>query len=389
MYDVAIIGGGIIGASAAAFLAEAGASAVLFEQSQIAAAASGRNSGVLQHPYDPVLARLHAESLELYRQLAADDGQFNVGEAPAGVLLVSRGEEAVHETARRLALATPELRPLPIPAGRLRRLEPTLAEDVAGCILQTGYPVVPAAATLAFARRATRAGAQLRVNAGAARPIVADGRAIGVVTEAGEQVRAGSVLVAAGPWTPPLVPGWDERPPIYATWGVVVSVRLPAAPTAVLEELDIDPTGLGEGISFSLVTAGGVSSVGSTFLAERPEPEQLRGRLIARASTFVPAIAEAVDEGVRLCARPVSFDGRPLIGPVRGVDGLFVCAGHGPWGMSTGPASARLVSSLILDRNNDVLAPAALAATRFSASAEAGRELSSAAALPSRRGRAG
>ena len=58
--DVAIIGGGIVGCAAAALMAEAGARVELFERDEVAAAASGRNSGVVQHPFDRVLAGLHS-----------------------------------------------------------------------------------------------------------------------------------------------------------------------------------------------------------------------------------------------------------------------------------------------------------------------------------------
>jgi glycine/D-amino acid oxidase-like deaminating enzyme len=60
-------------------------------------------------------------------------------------------------------------------------------------------------------------------------------------------------------------------------------------------------------------------------------------------------VVEAEIVGRRMCARPQSVDGRPFIGPVAGVDGLFVCAGHGPWGISTGPASAAIAARAILD----------------------------------------
>jgi glycine/D-amino acid oxidase-like deaminating enzyme len=53
--------------------------------------------------------------------------------------------------------------------------------------------------------------------------------------------------------------------------------------------------------------------------------------------------------GRRVCARPQSLDGRPFIGAVGGTDGLFVCAGHGPWGISTGPASAAIAARAVLD----------------------------------------
>ena len=47
---------------------------VLLERTEIAAGASGRNSGVVQHPFDPVLVDLHLETLALYRELAAVEG---------------------------------------------------------------------------------------------------------------------------------------------------------------------------------------------------------------------------------------------------------------------------------------------------------------------------
>ena len=52
----------------------------------------------------------------------------------------------------------------------------------------------------------------------------------------------------------------------------------------------------------------------------------------------------------RVCARPASLDGRPLVGRVPGTDHLWIAAGHGPWGISTGPASGRLVADLVAGR---------------------------------------
>ena len=48
MTDIAIVGGGIVGVAAAAFLAEAGAEVTLAEQTEIGAGASGRNSGAVR-----------------------------------------------------------------------------------------------------------------------------------------------------------------------------------------------------------------------------------------------------------------------------------------------------------------------------------------------------
>ena len=61
--------------------------------------------------------------------------------------------------------------------------------------------------------------------------------------------------------------------------------------------------------------------------------------------------------------RPLSVDGRPLLGPVGDTDGLFIAAGHGPWGVSLGPQSARLVTDAVLGRPVEI--PAALQALRL------------------------
>jgi D-amino-acid dehydrogenase len=345
--DVCVIGGGIIGASAACFLAEAGASVVLIERSRLAAAASGRNSGSVQHPFDPPLARLHAITVGLYRELAAQDAQFTLPAEPAGVLLVSDVEDALERAADSIARRAPELKPRFLPPSEAERLEPALASGLAGCLLETGYPIAPASATLAFARRAERAGARI-LTGETALPELANERVAGVQLSSGAAVACDQLLVAAGPWTPALVPGWASEPPIRSVWGVVVNVRLETPPLRLLEELGIDEPGAIVPSLFSLITTGGTSSVGSTFLDYEPAADALAPVVLERAIEFVPSLRGARPESVRACARPASFDGRPMVGRLPGVEGMFICAGHGPWGISAGPASAQMVSHEIL-----------------------------------------
>jgi glycine/D-amino acid oxidase-like deaminating enzyme len=345
--DVAVIGGGVIGTSAAAYLAEAGRSVLLFERAEIASGASGRNSGAIQHPFDPPFATLHHESLALYTELSDQIDGFALPPLPRGLLLLSLDPEAVAAAADAIGASTPELQPAVIEDSALAQLEPKLAAGLWACRLETGYPVAPAAATWAFARRAERGGAKL-ITGTAAVPLIEAGRVVGVRAGA-HTVLCDQVLVAAGPWTPTLIPGWSANPPIRPTWGVVIGTSLAEPPLHVLEELGIDrPRRAGPEVLFSLVTAGAVSSIGSTFLADEPDASSLSTELLSRGARFVPALAAARAESVRACARPVSFDGRPIIGPLPGVEGLFVCAGHGPWGISTGPASAQLVARQML-----------------------------------------
>ena len=329
--DVAVVGGGIVGCALAAFLAEGGADVTLYERSGIAAGASGRNSGIVQHPMDALLAPLFEETVGHYRDLA--EFGFALPAEPTGLLVLSADEALLDEELALIGDGFPELGLERLSPGEPRRLEPLVAPDLAGVRIATGYAVPPAEATHAFLRRAEAAGAKV------------------VLEPAGADAPADAVVLAAGPWTPALADPSGAWRPIEPLWGVNVEVHLPSPPRHALEEAGIDALlaeGGGEDGLFSIVTAQGVSSLGSTFLADEPDPAERAPLLRQRGSRFVPALADAAIVSVRSCARPQSADGRPLLGR-RG--DLFVAAGHGAWGISLGPASARLVADLVLGRD--------------------------------------
>jgi glycine/D-amino acid oxidase-like deaminating enzyme len=317
--DVAVIGGGIVGCALAAFLAEGGAEVVLYEREAIAAGASGRNSGVVQHPLDDALVGLYEESLRHYEQLEG----FELPTEPVGLLLLSDGEiEPPREPAEYLEDA--------------RAAEPGLKPGLRAYRIDTGRPVPPAAAAHAWAQRARRAGATIEI---------------------GEhyEVRAATRVIAAGPWSAELT-GLAVTP----IWGVVVDLELPDAPLHVLEEAGIDALSSADvpDVLFSAVTARGISAIGSTFLPDEPDPEALAPRILANARRFLPDLGTR--RGLRACARPQSKDGRPLLGRLD--EHTYVATGHGAWGITLGPASARLVADQILGRPAEI--PPALSATR-------------------------
>jgi glycine oxidase len=353
--DVAIIGGGIVGCAAAAFLAEAGVQVDLYERDEVGSAASGRNSGSVQHPFDPVLAELHAETVSIFRGL----DEFDLPAEPAGVLTLSDDRAVLDASAREILMGAPELDPAVLHPDEARMLEPLLAPGLWACRLETGYPVRPASATRALARRAYRAGARFHEGE-TAWPWVIGGRARGVLA-AGVRRPAGAVIVAAGPWTPEVVDTTRTWQPIVPVWGVVAEVDLPDQPRHVLEEAGVeDVAGASDGSIFSLVPGGERASLGSTFLPQTPDPEAWEGRLRRAGRRFVPSLARAEVVGLRACARPQSLDGRPLAGELE--QGLWVAAGHGPWGISTGPATARVLVDAVLGR---AAVPAPLSARRF------------------------
>jgi glycine/D-amino acid oxidase-like deaminating enzyme len=370
---IAVVGGGIVGTAVAAFVAGGGRSVRLYERAAIAAGASGRNSGVVQHPFDPVLAGLYQASLAEYRALS-DAGAFSFPAEPAGLLYVGRDERRATELAAAWGDAWPDASPSVLTGLELVALEPALAPDLVACRLAIGFPVGPAAATHAFATVAERAGVELVVGDGVALAIDRD-RVVGV-RRGGILEPAGAVVVTAGPWSPAIVDASGTWRPIRPVWGVVAAVVVEGAPRHGLEAIDIDiepgsVRDLGHGridprddlVEFSLAAGQGSSALGSTFLPAEPEPGAWVDALRRVGSTYVPAIADAPVVGVRHCARPVSRDGRPLIGRVPWLDGLWMAAGHGPWGISTGPGTARLLADALL--TGDGAIPATLAVDRL------------------------
>ena len=341
MTDVAVIGGGIAGCATAAFLAEAGAAVTLYEREAIAAGASGRNSGILQHPMDEALVALYEESLALYATLGHG---FELPTEASGVLLVSDHGEALARDFEAARARFPDLEPEWLEPGE----EPALAPGIHAYRLHTGRPIGPTAATRAWAERARAAGARFE---------------LGVEARARE-LSAGVVVVAAGPWTPTALGARPDWRPVYANWGVIAQVRLARPPRHALEQAGIEALtapGGAAGSLFSLVTTGDVSAVGSTFDPEPPDAAAAAPAVLEHAARYVPAVADARIEHTRACARPLSADGRPLLGPVS--DRVHLVTGHGAWGVTLGPASARAVARTLLGETDAI--PPELAAARF------------------------
>jgi len=358
--DVVVVGGGIVGTAAAAFLAEAGARVMLVEREGLASGASGANSGVVQHPFDPILADLYRDSLPLYRELTAASVGFDLPDEPAGMLFVSASEAAVRRLAETLGDTFPELGTEVVGGPALERLEPAVAAGLWACRVGIGYPVAAAASTYAYATLAESRGVEVRLGREAI--LVREGDLVTGVSVEARMLSAGAVLVAAGPDAPRVVDPTGRWAPIRPRWGVVVEVDLPVTPRHVLEEAEIDAAigthGSGtegsvepELVQFSLVPHPVASAVGSTFLDREPDPAAWMEQVLVGAAVFVPGVADAPIRGMRACPRPQSVDGRPLIGRVPGRRNLYICAGHGPWGISTGPGSARLIADLILGRD--------------------------------------
>lgn len=200
--DVAIIGGGIVGCSAALYLARDGVSVALFEKGRIAGEQSGRNWGwVRQQGRSPVELPMMMRSLRLWKELATTLGE-DVGFTQGGCLYLAEDSRQVLEleewleTARLHGLDTRMLS-----AHDLGEVLESDGKTWAGAMYTASDGrAEPSRAAPAIARAASRAGARI-ISQCAVRGIErAAGRVQGVVTEHGT-IKAGTVVCAGGAWT--------------------------------------------------------------------------------------------------------------------------------------------------------------------------------------------
>jgi len=372
MPDVAIVGGGVIGAACAYELSARGASVILFERDHLAAHASGRNQGLWVLPDHDGDVPMALASLDDYRGVAADAPlDVRLDDEPVGTVLAATNAREVHEAES--AIERAERHGLPVddisgPAD-IRDHEPGLTRNLAGAwLVHTGYRLDPGALTVALALAAAERGAQVRHHVhvrGLARR--AD-TVRGVVTDDG-LVEAGTTLVAAGPWSSPLLEQAGVHLPIVGArgWLVRVAPREPHLLTHLVEApgphaaLRGD-TGAAWPTAGELIAEGAPRSevgsllhpqrdgvtivIGSTrqvWLTPEPPEERIVEQLLAPAIELAPELAHARVQSSWWGLRPLTPDERPLIGAVG--DGLHVATGHGSEGVILGAGTAQLVAA--------------------------------------------
>jgi D-hydroxyproline dehydrogenase subunit beta len=374
MPDVVIVGGGIVGVSCAVELAGRGASVTLLERDGIAAGASGRNQGWFVLSSDPPCAPMSALSLQRYLELI--DGSavpVRFDREPVGHVLCTRDEGAAPLVEQRAhAWAATGVRAQELDAAELRAEEPALTEGFASAwLLEQGQRIDPAALTVAHALLARSMGAEIRRHTDVRGFTTAGERVTGVITDEGV-IAAGTVILATGPWSAPLVRPLGVDLPVTGSRGWIVELAgSPGLLHHLIEEEDEGGAGenpdanadeavptVGEFIAgghrppsvaalLHQADDGTVVCGASHHPALRAEPddEDAPRRILERSVVVAPALADTALRGIRWGIRPMSPDGRPLVGWLR--EGLLAATGHGPEGILLGGGTGVLAAALV------------------------------------------
>jgi sarcosine oxidase subunit beta len=386
--DVVVIGGGIIGAACACELAAHGLSVTLLERDELAAGASGRNTGLWVTPVDDALLPMARASLATYLDIADDAPiPFHLDPRPVGLLAVAIDEEGLrlgesaNDPYRRAGVPVEALDPAAV-----RELEPAIGPEVlGGWFVDHGHRLAPAALTVALALMAGRHGAEVRHHLPARALLETGHRVTGVVTDEGP-IPAGEVVVAAGPWSPALLDpiGWPL--PIAGARGWLVRL---VPPSELLRHLVASAgweeatgrRGVGTVVAGRFAEAGAATATllhptteGSLIAGSShqpaigPEAEDagVPAAIVRGAIRLVPALAEAEVRSAWWGIRPMTPDERPLVGRLQ--DGLLVATGHGSEGVILAVGTAGMIAAQLLGQEPP-FDPRAFDPVRFGTSA--------------------
>lgn len=354
---IAIVGGGVMGCAIAWELARRGAKVTVVERGQIGGEASWASAGIVSLPNRPEWSReridLGKMSLAMYPEWVADLESrtgVDVGYRRPGEWNIATTEEYEAVERRRAEFqAGLGYRVEEISAAAARTREPALPGS-----LRTAFFMPDVGSlqlhqlTKALAMAAAAAGVTVRSQTPVGGLEIVDGAVAGLRLADGP-LAADTVVLAAGAWTRLLGDAVGLSFPTRPVKGQLVSFTgAPLRPRGVISGHGgyVRPRPDG-----SVIVAATEEEAGFDRRITADGVEWL----IQLARTLCPVLLEGELAESWTGLRPGSDTGEPIIGPVPGVDGLWIAAGHFRTGAKEAPATGRLVAESILAGEADPL----------------------------------
>lgn len=385
-YDVAVVGGGVIGAMTALELVEQGASVIVLERgAELAWGCSAGNAGIvgashvlplatpaavrdgvrwMLRPDSPFFVRprlgvvpwltrfvasatpaqvqrstetLQAMALRsagLHEEL--DKAGLDAGYRRGGLLDVFRSHQAF-DAARAGAAAGEALGP-----DEVATVAPQLSRDLAGGIFHRDEAHCdPLRFVLAVGAWAAELGAGIRTRTEVLGVRRHGGRVNALQTTDGDLL-VDEVVLAAGVWSRRLARELDLSLPLEGGKGYHVDIEAQAGDPSFpiwLNEKRVVITPYGARVRL----AGTFELTGTDDDVDQRRVDAI----VDAANHAVPAFAPRPRLHVWRGLRPCTPDGLPIIGRVPNLENVTVATGHGMWGLQLAPLTAQLVAAIV------------------------------------------
>ena len=369
--EVVIIGGGIVGASIAYHLAEAGCAGVLVleREPHLGRGSTGKSMGGVRAQFSTEInIRQSLYALDFFARFEEATGCPG-GYRPQGYLFVATSEKhmAYLRTNYQLQVACGlESVELLSPAEVLHYMPHLRSDDILGGSFNPidGF-VDPHSVMSGFMQRATEKGVRLRKGREVT-AIIQDAQGIAGIESAGDRVATRTVVNAAGPWA--------------AQVAALAGVQLPVEPLRrMLVPTEPFPLIAHEApMTIDMATGFHFRPEGLGVLLAWNDPEETPGfktlfdpafveKILLRAVDRVPCFEALEVNPKRAWAGlyEMTPDHYPILGPVPEVSGLYLANGFSGHGVMHSPATGKVLADLILRGRTDLIDATALNLARF------------------------
>jgi D-amino-acid dehydrogenase len=394
--DVLVLGAGVVGVSAAHFLAARGRTVAVLDRAGVGSGCSYGNAGLVVPSHSvplaapgviakgmkwmfsadspfyikfrfspalfswllkfraacredvmrraiPVLRELHRASVALFDEMAGGTGGVACAYARRGLLLVYRTDEGFEDGRREArllgehGLASEEL-----DASAARARVPRLREGIRGAIhFPDDAHLDPARFVCGLAERDRARGVRFLTQTEVTGFEVAGRRVRAVRTPKGT-LSADQFVLATGSWSPGLAKELGLRVPIQPAKGYSITMDAPGWSDEVpliLMESKVGVTPMGP----RLRLAGTLELAGLDFSINERRVEAIR----RGAREYLDGLDGLPELEVWRGLRPCTPDGLPLLGRPGRYENLVLATGHAMIGLSLGPITGKLVAEIL------------------------------------------
>jgi len=346
--DVVVVGGGVMGASTAFHLAEAGVDVVLVERGDLAGGSTSRAAGGVRANFsDELNISLGLRSLELFESFEQRPGQ-GIDLHRSGYLFVLTTPEEVATFERTVALQNSlGVESRIVDVEEAVRLSPLLDPD--GVLAAAWSPrdghCAPESVVLGYASGARRHGATVRTGVEVTGIESSGGEITAVATSTGT-VTTGCVVDCAGAWSPQIAAYVDVELPVTPYRRELLVTEAMPEPIDMAFTIEYGTSLYWHREGRGILTGFSDKSISAGFGLER-DP-QFPERLAELAERRAPGLLDLGVQTGWTGLYEVTPDHNALLGEARDVSRFLYATGFSGHGFLQGPAVGEILRDLYL-----------------------------------------
>jgi sarcosine oxidase subunit beta len=376
--DAVIVGGGVMGCSILYNLANLGiTNTVLLEKDVLASGSTSRSQAILRMHYsNEVTTRLAWQSLDVFKNFKEITGTPS-GYTRTGYFLIvdDKDRRPMQENVamqKAIGVATDV-----VGVEDVKEIAPMLAVEGNEAFAyepESGY-ADPYSVTTGYANRAKELGAQVRSGTLVTDIELSGGKVSAVVTSSGERIETPIAVVAAGPWSKPLLDKIGVDVPLDTVRHQVVLLRRPddKVPThPIIGDVVYDLSARPDIGGITMIGVGEEDYAGPDDYnqgVDMPMVEQSFSNLVKR----IPGMADALFRGGWSGLFTITPDWHPVMDRIEGIDGLYCAVGFSGHGFKESPMIGLTMAELIANGRATTIDISMLNLNRF----KEGRQLGS------------